>query len=403
MIGERQLRPALGAVLLVLGLALAAFVVYPHPDWTPDGYVYAVRMLMDVGLPYEDALHQAQRFWQQQPIAAEPLQAPLFRGEQAPLYWDVFKPRVLYPFLASLLYPTRGFFGMIDLSAIAFVATSLAVYYLALQFTGAVPSFAVTLGFMLFPATLEIARYSQTDMLAMLFSTLCLVALVRVGHGGDRPWVALLAAACLLLVFTRPAFYMPIGGAIGLAIGLRKAEPAVRRLSLFCVGITLFCGALYIAVALASGTPSFSYVIADARNIFFNSQDPAVIEHSFFSKLKHRVLRFSPDDPLAVWYAKMIVDEAFRELIRGTVVIFPIVAFFGLSTLRRNPAFGALAGTGLALCLVLALDPISLDMNRVFEFPMLPILAVGLAAVISLVQARLGLSLPAAAPASTSR
>ena len=387
MIGEQRLRPALGALVLLAALGIAALAVLPYPRWTPDGYAYAVRMLLDLGLPFQEALHRAQAFYALQPIAADPLQAPLFRGEQAPLYWDVFKPRVVYPFLCSLLFPNRGFQGMHDVSSIAYVASAVAVYYLALQFAGAIPSLVVTLGFAAFPGTIDLARCAQTDMLALLFSTLCLVALVRIVRDGGSRWPLLFAIAGLLLVFTRPAFYMLLGGSLGLCAGVWRGTPSRRNAALACAGAAVATTALYLGVALASGSPSFTYVIADARDIFFSTQPPDA-ERSFFSKLKG-VLHFSADEPLGFWYAKMLVNLFFRELARAVVTIFPLVAFFGLATLRRDRAFWALAGTVLALMLVPFLDPISLDMDRVLEFPMLPVLAIGLVGAAASLQARL--------------
>jgi 4-amino-4-deoxy-L-arabinose transferase-like glycosyltransferase len=240
---------------------------------------------------------------------------------------------------------------------------------------------------MIFPGTVDLARYVQTDMLALLFSTLCLVALVRIARGGWRGWPAVFTICGLLLVFTRPAFYMLLGGALGLAAGVWREDPARRRAALACAGAAVGITALYLGAALASGSPSFSYVVADAREIFFDTQPPDAAR-SFFSKLKG-VLHFSADDPLGIWYAKMVVNLFCRELARGIVTIFPLVAFFGLSTLRRDRAFGVIAGTVLALLLVPFLDPISLDMDRVFEFPMLPILAVGLVGAAAWLQARL--------------
>jgi 4-amino-4-deoxy-L-arabinose transferase-like glycosyltransferase len=379
MIEERRLRPALGAIVLLVGLAVAVFAVYPHPEWMPDGYAYAVRMLMDAGYPFQDAIHRAQEFYWQQPIAADPVQAQVFRGEQEPLYWGVFKPRVVYPYIASLLYPFRGFYGMLDISVVAYVLASLTVYYLALQFAAALPSLAVTLGFMAFPMTVHLARYPQTDMLGLLLSTVCILALVRVARGGGWKWPAVFALSGLLLMFTRPAFYLLLGGAIGLWIGVRRSDPAARRASVFCIAAALVCTLLYLWAALATGTPSFSYVIEDAREIFFATQDPNAPHRSLLAGFKV-VLHFTPDDRLSVWYAKMIVDLIFRELVRSVAWVFPVIGIFGLATLRRDRAFWALVLSALALCLVMPLDPISLDMNRVLEVPMLPILAVGVAA-----------------------
>lgn len=388
MSNERQLRAALGGVVFVAALAVAAFGIYPHPSFSSDGYTYAVRMLVDRGLPLEDAVHRAQEFWQQQPIATDPLQAHLFRGDRAPLYWDVFKPRVIYPFLAAMLYPLRGFYGMLDISAFAYGGAALAIYYLALQFAGALPSLAVTLGFMLYPGTLENARATQTDMLAMFFSTLCIVALVRIARGGDRRWIVTLAAACLLLVFTRPAFYMILGGALGLAIGSRGGAPALRRASLVCVGIAAAWAGLYIAVSLGMGTPSFSYVVADARDVFFRTQ-PELAQQSALSRLKNAGLHFSPDDPLAVWYGKMVVNLVLRETIRGILFAFPLLGTVGLWVFRRDPAFGPLVGVMAGGSLVLLLDQWSQDMTRVLEVPMLPVIAVGLLGAASALYGRL--------------
>jgi 4-amino-4-deoxy-L-arabinose transferase-like glycosyltransferase len=388
MIDERRLRPALAAAVFLVALAISAFAVYPRPDWQPDGYAYAVRMLLDLGVPFQEALHRAQAFYQQLPIAANPAVAPLLRGDQPPLYWDVFKPRLLYPLFAAVLFPLRGFYGMLDITVVAYVLTALAVYYLVLQFTGALPSFVVTLGFMIHPTVLLLARYPQTDMLAMLFLTLSIVALVRVARGGGRNWIEAFAAAGLLLVFTRPAFYMLIGGALGLWLGAPGTQPALRRAARICLGIAVFCTVVYLSVSYALGTPSFAYVIADARVVFFEGQAPVAVRTSLLSHLKG-VLHFSVDDPLGVWYAKMLVDLVLRELARGILTVFPLLAIFGLWTIRRDRAFGVLAGAALSLAVVPLVDPISLDMNRVLEFPLLPVLAVGLAAAWVHIQARL--------------
>jgi 4-amino-4-deoxy-L-arabinose transferase-like glycosyltransferase len=377
MIDEQRLRPALGIVVLLAASAMVAFVAV-HPIWWRDPYLYSVRMLLDTGLPLDVALHRAQAFFKQWPVAATPEGVHYFRGDQPPANWDLFRPRVVYPFVASLLYPMRGFPAMLDISAAAYVATSLAVYYLVLQFAGAFLALLVALAFVALPFTQRMAEYPSTDMLAMLFSTLCVVALVRIARGGGRGWLAFFAVIGLLLVFTRPAFYVLLGGTLGFWIGVRGGNPSLRRAALICVGIAVTCSAIYIAVVLSLGTPGFSYVIADGRSTFFSFLPQKEAQVGFLWGLKG-LLHFSQDDPPRLWYAKILVLLVCREIARAVIFVFPLVAFYGLSTMRRDPAFGALAGMALALCLAVPLDPYIGDMIRVLEFPMLPVLAVGVA------------------------
>src|SRR5579864_8555276 len=108
-----------GTLVCAAALCVAWADLSRHTNWTPDGYVYARMMLKDVGASDEDAKDAALRFYLSTPVGSGNRYRPYFMNESLGMFTPEAKPfgsRVLYPYLASLLYRSHGFQSLILIS-----------------------------------------------------------------------------------------------------------------------------------------------------------------------------------------------------------------------------------------------------------------------------------------------
>src|ERR1700736_2801501 len=119
--------------VVVVAIVLAVTVVSRNPRFTPDGFQYSRIAMQDAGLSPADALVKAEAFYIQTPIGKiaryrEFLTVDVAHAPPAP--GPIFRTRVFYPWVASLVYRFRGLAALTDVSPVAYVADVPLMYWL---------------------------------------------------------------------------------------------------------------------------------------------------------------------------------------------------------------------------------------------------------------------------------
>lgn len=356
--------------------------------WEPDSFDYAIRMLMWRGLPFEDARARARSFFATTAVGRDPGYAPLFALDE-PQWWRLFAPRQVYPALAALLYPRRGFEALVDVSRIAYVLGAPLLYRYVRRFASPGAALLATAWYLRAAQVRNVAAFALTDAPALLFWTAALDRASAVALRG-RGWSAL-SAAIALLSFTRPLPYLPLGAgaALALAGALRRERTAFARGAGIAALAALAAGAV-LAALVRAGMPSTAAHLARVR-----AQQTG--ETSDWTRKLERLARpfglvDTPRRSLAQWYAAAVALSGATTVYFAARPVVPLIALTALVRARRRPeavlALGAVAGGAAGI----VADPIPLGMQRTVVLPLYPVFAAGLAlaldGLIALLRAR---------------
>ncbi|MBV9438503.1 MAG: hypothetical protein JOZ24_00775 [Candidatus Eremiobacteraeota bacterium] len=243
--------PAPLALAIVLCVALVTVVYRVRHDagiWTSDSAVYLRMALADRGLTESEAKRDADAFMAQTAEGRLPESAG-FYGPNPPTYYaqqfGIFRTRPLYPLLTAALYPAFGPHAMQLISAAAYVlGTAVMFGILSLS----VPAATAGLGALAFataPQVLALCALPLTDEMALLFWCCALGAMLRYVRAPGALSAGGLAAAALLLTFTRPAAYLPCAAACGYAIAVRGE--LARRAAAALLTVTFSAGIIFTA------------------------------------------------------------------------------------------------------------------------------------------------------------
>jgi hypothetical protein len=325
---------------IVYALVLAAITgvlviraIDREPLFAFDGYAYGIRAQLDAGIPYDRALAHARAvyaptFAMRRPQSRRWLFSPI------PEWWNLFRVRVFYPWLCSLLWSRFDFGGMFIVSAVAYITATLLTYGFMLRLTHPLFAALVALAIALLPESRVFARADLTDMTsyaALVASLWAMSAFARSGRGRD---LAVAVVCAVLLTITRPVPYVLACAALPLVV-----SPLYRRpgLILGAMGVAL-SGAVEIA---------FNFTHADVP---------------------------SYGDMLgALWITARTAAE--------WVYTHPCVpiALGALIVKRREPEALVALGAWLSVVPTMILDPIPSDVERVVILPSFISLACGLA------------------------
>jgi hypothetical protein len=349
----------------LMAIVLVMTVVSRNSRWTPDGFQYARVALQDAGLSPADALAQAEAFYIQKPIGhiakyREYLTVDIAHAPPAP--GPIFRTRVLYPWLVSLVYRFRGLAAPTDVSLVAYLVGSLLMYWLLLAI--ARPWVAAT-GAILFgisPLVLVLAESDLTDMLAVTLWIGVLASVLHYMHSPRLSWILIFGLATLLLVLTRQALYLPIGAVAGAFIGARArgdVEDIARSIVLAAVlgGITAFSVVWYAFMHGAGITKELQ------------------IGHG----LAVRGGSSTADEPLSAWYRRMVIGNIIQESKHAILVVLPVLAALAAAVDIRRKETAILIGAAVAGLAPLFLDPSTSALARVLEAPLYPVVLAGLA------------------------
>ncbi|MBV8374069.1 MAG: glycosyltransferase family 39 protein [Candidatus Eremiobacteraeota bacterium] len=344
---------------LLLGVIAAIgirFETRHDPQWAFDGYVYAIRAQMDAGAPYAVARDNARAAYRNTPGLTH-REAQLSYHAAYPDWWTLFAPRVLYPWLASLLWPLAGFDSLFLVSNAAFAVSVVLLYLLFREFcpNGTAVLLAAALAFL--PEYRLIGRSDVTDMTAFALWCAALYAMLRYARDGRRGALVAYGAATLLMCLTRPISYLPFFAACGLAaFGLSfKDRTLVARAAAM----------IFIAV-LATLPPIFIGVASRAPGLVAQlAQDRA------FSAVQY--------GSLAQWYWHHATGTFINAAVTFAISVFGPIAVAALVSSRARMESCLLLGALLATVPTILLDPLSFDVARVVVLPMIPVIGCGLA------------------------
>lgn len=348
---------AYGVLLVLLTSVFIARLTQAKPNWSFDGYTYAIMMQMDTGVPYAQARRVSQRFYADKPPANDSETAPYLKTAY-PQYWQLFAPRLLYPRIASWLWPRYGMQALLMVSCASLVGCALLLFLMLLHYTGPEAAALLALGFVLVPEVQLLASGALTDMLATFFWLGTLWSMLRYATTARVPWLLGYAAFATLMSLTRPIAYIPFAcAAVLLLAGLIGHNARFVGAAIKLGAIAFALCVLLVVLEARSGSPSMIAIMQGLR------AGSHYLSHG----------------PFLMWYAARVVAVLVTFTAAALALLAPVVAVPALLR-RRMDADGALCiGAILSSILTALVDPIVGDATRVILVPLLPILCIGLA------------------------
>jgi hypothetical protein len=323
--------------------------ILPHPRYTPDGIVYARFAARDAGYSERDATLAARAFYERDSeMMANPRYRALIELDPSIAFArsSVFENRVLYPWIVARFLPIAGFRALFLVSAGSYLAFAVVLFWLLSAFGRPWIAAMLSIAVLAFPMTQVLASSDLTDMLAAVWWTSALAALLRYVRQ-ERSWLpAVLALASVLLTLTRPTPYLVVAPAIVAAL-LRRSWP--------------------LFAASCTGILTFAFVAATAHGYGIRDQ----LQWLYVHERGHSTASFS------VWYGGALsatVRYVAVQCVRTFVPLAAIVAVvYAARHPRRRDEALILAVAALACLAALPFDPILADVPRVIGFPLLPV------------------------------
>jgi len=341
--------------------------------WTVDGMVYSTMMLQDAGWTRTAALSMVQHFYESSSRVSQLTEYRELFGARLPTYFQelfpIFAPRLVYPYLSSILYPKFGFMAMTYVSLSAYMLSVVLFYVLMSSWS---PSWLAVLGALLYgllPDIRHMATRSATDMLAVLLWILTLYTIVTYLRRGSDLVLAVYSIALMVLFLTRPMLYLPVGAVLGACVaswiaGNSSARDYRRRATNLALVTVAGCG-LYAAVSSATQPLGLVPTIQFHYNYWLTHGN-------------HRHLS------LEQWYLKAVTQTGAFQLwflIRTGAIIGWVSLLFAL---RRSLVLApVLLGACIFGMVGIAVNPVYTDLPRVVDAPLWPVLLLSLVVVIS--------------------
>jgi hypothetical protein len=367
-----RLKALLGGLLVLFAVAaVLAHDVRKDARWDPDGFLYARMMLVDTGLSADDAHREASRFFLTTPAAHDP-DARDFYGASPPGWYEaqypLFRARPLFPKLASLAYPRLGFRALKDVAAAGVVIAAVALYVLLLLVA---PPWLAALGAIAAagaPLVRDAATMPMTDGVALAWWTIALGAIAFYARRPTRTALAMSLLAAVLLALTRPAIWLPVGAAAGLAVAAYRSGDAARRRA----ALTMLAG----QVVVAAGTLVYTAAVGGAG--FFTLQRWS---YDWQTAIHGPYVGHGVGAWYAAWIAHALVIEPASLLARGVPLLALGIAVVGVLARRRDAIVPVLLGVACAAPLAIVANPP--DFQRALELPLTPVVLAGVAAAVA--------------------
>ncbi len=356
------MRSLLALVLLVVASAATAAYRVNHDAsiWPPDAVVYLRMTLEDRGEPRDEALARADAFMR---TTISDRAGRAFYGPNPPAYYvrqyDLFRTRPLVPRVAALLYPRFGPRALQIVAAVAYVAATVLLFAILLPL---VPPWLAALGAFAFataPTVLGVAALGLTDAPALLFWIASLGAILVYVRRPSAAALTAVAAASLLLGFTRPAIFLPVGASLGAWCALRD-DPRRRRAMTALVATTAGAAVVFLAyTALVHG--------------------PGLVEQLGweFDWQKAIGAPFAASG-FVPWYAGALVrdvaDALTFDIYKDGALLGMVLAVLGFVAARRTPFAGVLAGGACSVVVALLANPV--EFVRSVELPLVPLVVI---------------------------
>jgi 4-amino-4-deoxy-L-arabinose transferase-like glycosyltransferase len=338
-----------GAAIVALIACVVLFTSVLHnPQYTPDGIVYARFAARDAGQSERDATLSARAYYEGTAMMSNPRYRALIELDPSVSFArsKVFENRVLYPWIVGLLLPVTGFRALFIVSAFSYLLFGLALYWLLRAFGR--PAFAIglTAAALLWPLTRSVAASDLTDMLAMVWWTLSLGALVRWVRDPKPDYLWLLGVAAALLTLTRPTPYLIVLPAIAAAFLRRSWAPFLASCS-------------SVAAFLVTAVATHAYGIEEQLRWVY----------------AHRPN--NDTTPYGAWYRGALIQTLRAALAGGVKSIVPIAALvagvYGVARTQLRDEFLVLLVAGAACCIAIPFNPVPSALARVVALPLVPI------------------------------
>jgi hypothetical protein len=362
----------LGMVIVLASIALAVYSQQGNRfDWTPDGFKYARMMLMDRGVSEEAADVATREFYRTKATTVKDLSLfsanpPDFFRQSA----NLFRGRLVYPYIASLLYPRFGFQALHIVSALAYIFAVFIMYVMLLPFAS---PWIAAFGALTFAATGTVRLLSgsdSTDVLGLMFWMLILIIMIQFVSSGKLLWLALFALVCILLVFTRPIIFLPLGGSLAVVVlGALTRNRGFTRNGFLLTGIVVIVGITYLASHFPGAREQLRWYYQWQTEAHYW---PLTSFPSFYIHYVTRAFGFET-----------------RHLFADGLVPIVAVATLAFYLHRREPVTAILVGGCVAALTVFFVNPHEPELRWGFEMPLMPALTVGFVmAVTSLLRVR---------------
>jgi len=342
-------------VVLCAALAIVFFNIARHPIYTPDGFAYARVMITDAGFSTSSAVKRAEAYYLKTSVGRDPRYRKDFQVSPAAAIEGskVIGNRVLYPLSASWLYPQFGLRSLTIVSAIAFVASGIALLaFLSLFSRPYVASLATVLVLLSWPMRLA-ASSDLTDMLAFFWWVVVLFGMAHYLSVKSRWSLGVVALASIALSLTRPVPYLPFVAALFCLGPPSQRKPGLALMAATALGVVSY-GILAYTAHSGSLLGQLAWVKShDDHQPHFNS--------------------------LATWYAYAVLSSIYHEVRLSISAVLPliavIVAAIAMYLERQRTQTSLLIGATFGCTLAILLNPVAYALARVFELPLLPVIA----------------------------
>lgn len=354
-----------GGLVLCAAVVLVVFLVARSPRWTPDGFAYARMAMEDAGVAPDRALKLAADFYLATPVGRDPKYRTWFNADPriaAPAAGPIFRTRIFYPWVVSLLYPWRGLAALTEVSMVSYVIAALSLYWLLLALARAWLAAIGAIAFAASPIVIWLAESDLTDMLALALWIIALASVLYFLRRPYAPWAIVFGFSALALVLTRQAIYLPVGAVAGALISaLVRRDTADTKSTLILVAVT---GCVVVANLMTSA--------------LLHGVGPRV-ELGMTHLLAIKNGSVAPGTTLEVWYRESLAASIASEIKRSIREVIPLLALAALLWNLRRKEAAVLSGAWIAGLTPVFLDPTVYALPRILEAPLYPVVLASLA------------------------
>lgn len=334
------------AVVVLFSCSALWMDVLPHPYYSSDGTAYARFAGRDAGWNNRDIARAVRSLYAQSSLMPSKYRAGVELDPAVAFRNRIFRTRILYSWLASILLPFTGLRALFIVSAVSYVAFGIALFWMLSSLGRPGIGAAITITALAIPYTRHFASADLTDMLAAVWWALAIGILLRLLRKDSQPLLIALAVTSALLALTRPTAYMTIIPAFVPLFTRRAWLPLLAA----CTGGVAFA----IAVVLTRG-----YSVGEQLQWIF---------------VRYRK---APNESFIRWYVLGVFGCVRYLVSRAIHTVFPIfligAAVYDALTERMRDETLVLLAAGVACLVPVFLNPLDWSMTRVVVFPLLPV------------------------------
>ncbi len=372
--------------LIVCAVAVLAIKWADEVIWSPDALFYQSRVEQIRGASREEALDKvwngplAAGFRNDDSLRARPDQA-LADPRWIPESYDLYARRWTVPLLAAAVYPI---FGVDSLEAINIVGTlvfAVALFLLLRRRFDPLASFIGVAAVLAWP-DLRWAFLPLSDAWGLAMLTVTFLIGIKALDSWSGGWLAAWTASIVILSVTRELTPIAVfaAGAVAIVYGLRRIgdwrQPAL-------LAVTGVLGTLPAQLAFQGKSLNWGFAYAFSGNRIPTDTSWSFVFDHYWSALETGT-RQSFDYLFA---ANPVYLESAWPLWPFTIplLIGLIMVFAVSSSTPGDPYLTFMRGAFVGEALILLIAPTFQDLR--YEYPLLPIAAVGIALAVGLIRA----------------